>query len=107
MSDSPVPLRRPSGHVAAALLLALATVLMSPALMSPAHSDAAEPSLASTGRMEVNAMEYPWSAIGRVNVGGRGHCTGFVGCRPCLFFSMPSPGAAGGFVRTTDMISKG
>ncbi len=29
-------------------------------------------------RFEVNAMEYPWSAIGRVNVGGRGHCTGFL-----------------------------
>ncbi len=24
----------------------------------------------------VNALEYPWSAIGRLNVGGRGHCTG-------------------------------
>lgn len=23
-------------------------------------------------------MEYPWSAIGRVNAGGRGHCTGFL-----------------------------
>lgn len=32
----------------------------------------------ATGRIEVNAMEYPWSAIGRVNVGGRGHCTGFL-----------------------------
>jgi len=31
-----------------------------------------------TGRIEVDAMEYPWSAIGRVNVGGRGHCTGFL-----------------------------
>jgi protease YdgD len=30
------------------------------------------------GRVEVNAMEYPWSAIGRVNAGGRGHCTGFL-----------------------------
>ncbi len=32
----------------------------------------------ATGRAEVNAMEYPWSAIGRVNAGGRGHCTGFL-----------------------------
>jgi V8-like Glu-specific endopeptidase len=31
-----------------------------------------------TTRLEVNAMEYPWSAIGRVNAGGRGHCTGFL-----------------------------
>src|SRR3546814_8496945 len=23
-------------------------------------------------------MEYPWSAIGRVNAGGRSHCTGFL-----------------------------
>ena len=29
-------------------------------------------------RVEVNAMEYPWSAIGRVNAGGRGQCTGFL-----------------------------
>jgi len=29
-------------------------------------------------RMIVNALEYPWSAIGRVNLGGRGHCTGFL-----------------------------
>ena len=71
MSQSPIPSRRPSGHVAVALLLALATVLV-----SPAHSHEAEPTLAR--RMEVNAMEYPWSAIGRVNVGGRGHCTGFL-----------------------------
>ncbi|MEQ8355940.1 MAG: trypsin-like serine protease [Kiloniellaceae bacterium] len=32
----------------------------------------------SDQRVEVNAMEYPWSAIGRVNAGGRGHCTGFL-----------------------------
>ncbi|MEE8535582.1 MAG: trypsin-like peptidase domain-containing protein, partial [Kiloniellales bacterium] len=35
---------------------------------------AAEPD----GRLIVEAMEYPWSAIGRVNAGGRGHCTGFL-----------------------------
>ncbi|MEE8189256.1 MAG: trypsin-like serine protease [Kiloniellales bacterium] len=39
----------------------------------------------ATGRVEVNAMEYPWSAIGRVNAGGRGHCTGFlIGARQVL-----------------------
>ena len=27
-------------------------------------------------RTIVHAMEYPWSALGRVNAGGRGHCTG-------------------------------
>jgi len=30
------------------------------------------------GRVIVEAMEYPWSAIGRVNAGGRGYCTGFL-----------------------------
>jgi hypothetical protein len=28
------------------------------------------------GRIIVDAMEYPWSALGRVNTGGQGHCTG-------------------------------
>jgi len=28
------------------------------------------------GRMIVEAMEYPWSALGRLNAGGRGFCTG-------------------------------
>ena len=32
----------------------------------------------SDGRVLVEAMEYPWSAIGRVNAGGRGYCTGFL-----------------------------
>lgn len=30
------------------------------------------------GRVEVDAGQYPWSAIGRVNLAGRGHCTGFL-----------------------------
>ncbi len=29
-------------------------------------------------RLEVNARAYPWSPIGRLNAGGRGHCTGFM-----------------------------
>ncbi len=73
MSAFPIPLRRSSGRRAATLLFALAAILA-----SPAGGAVAEPALASTGRLEVNAMEYPWSAIGRVNVGGRGHCTGFL-----------------------------
>ncbi len=36
------------------------------------------PSNAADRRLVVNALEYPWSAIGRVNVGGRGYCTGFL-----------------------------
>lgn len=29
-------------------------------------------------RLEVDARAYPWSPIGRLNAGGRGHCTGFM-----------------------------
>ena len=29
-------------------------------------------------RIVVDALSYPWSAIGRVNVGGHSHCTGFL-----------------------------
>ncbi len=29
-------------------------------------------------RIEVDAHSYPWSPIGRLNAGGRGHCTGFM-----------------------------
>ncbi len=68
-----IPRGRSSGRFVIVLLLALAAVLA-----SPARDATAESALANTGRMEVNAMEYPWSAIGRVNVGGRGHCTGFL-----------------------------
>ncbi len=62
-----------NGRLAAALILAL---IAGSAGSAPAH--AADLALAETGRIEVNAMEYPWSAIGRVNAGGRGHCTGFL-----------------------------
>ena len=31
---------------------------------------------AARRRMVVNAMEYPWSTIGRVNAAGRAHCSG-------------------------------
>jgi len=37
------------------------------------------PSLAAPnfdGRIMVDAMEYPWSALGRVNAGGKSYCTG-------------------------------
>lgn len=80
MSVPLIPRLHWSGQLAALLLLALAAVLA-----TPERGDAAELALASTGRMEVNAMEYPWSAIGRVNAGGRGHCTGFlIGARQVL-----------------------
>jgi V8-like Glu-specific endopeptidase len=51
--------------------LALVAVLL---LSLVAAAQAASPDR----RVEVNAMEYPWSAIGRVNAGGRGHCSGFL-----------------------------
>lgn len=38
----------------------------------------APPVLDRHGRMIVEAMEYPWSALGRVNTGGRGFCTGIL-----------------------------
>lgn len=60
-------------RLAAALILAFVAVTA-----SSAPTQAAELALAETGRIEVNAMEYPWSAIGRINAGGRGHCTGFL-----------------------------
>ncbi len=55
----------------AAALLALA-IFSTLAISGPALAAAPE------RRVEINAMEYPWSAIGRVNAGGRGHCTGFL-----------------------------
>lgn len=42
-------------------------------LTSPAQ---ASQKLAAQKRMVVNAMEYPWSTIGRLNAAGRAHCTG-------------------------------
>jgi V8-like Glu-specific endopeptidase len=32
----------------------------------------------SPSRLEVDATAFPWSPIGRLNIGGRGHCTGFM-----------------------------
>ena len=56
-------------------LASVAAVLFVATLpLFPVPADAATPER----RVEVNAMEYPWSAIGRVNAGGRGHCTGFL-----------------------------
>ena len=44
------------------------------------------------GRVIVEAREYPWSALGRVNTGGRGYCTGILispshvlASAPCLY----------------------
>jgi len=46
---------------------------------TPAHvpqTDSLAPVVDRNGRMVVEAMEYPWSAIGRLNTGGRGFCSG-------------------------------
>lgn len=59
----------PAGALLAALLAGLA---------SAQALELKGPSLAASGRIAVDAMEYPWSAIGRVNTAGRGHCTGFL-----------------------------
>jgi|GEM_PF-1120524 len=50
-----------------------------PLTATPAHmpsSGSLAPVVDRNGRMVVEAMEYPWSAIGRINTGGRGFCTG-------------------------------
>jgi protease YdgD len=59
-----------------ALAAALATFVLS-APPTPVQADSQAASRAD-GRVLVEAMEYPWSAIGRVNAGGRGYCTGFL-----------------------------
>lgn len=59
---------------AARLLLVLAVVAATTFFPLPSAAQLVQPER----RVEVNAMEYPWSAIGRVNAGGRGHCTGFL-----------------------------
>ena len=49
-----------------------------PPVPAPAPPPEAEIILDPHGRMIVEAMEYPWSAIGRINAGGRNHCTGLL-----------------------------
>ncbi len=53
----------------AALLMAVLLTAAPAPVPADLHAD---------GRILVEAMEYPWSAIGRVNAGGRGYCTGFL-----------------------------
>ncbi|MEO3431501.1 trypsin-like serine protease [Pelagibius sp. CAU 1746] len=68
-------------HARALLRLASALSLSALLLAAPPPPVAAAVELrvkAPERRVAVNAMEYPWSAIGRVNAGGRGHCTGFL-----------------------------
>ncbi len=55
-----------------ALLLLLAFLTLFGARASLADQSELE------ARIEVDAHSYPWSPIGRLNAGGRGHCTGFM-----------------------------
>jgi hypothetical protein len=47
-----------------------------PEALPPPVAPTPAPLLDRHGRLIVQAMEYPWSALGRVNAGGRGFCTG-------------------------------
>lgn len=77
---SPVSPRKPGRTALRALCAAVlaAWALVGPGADGPVAKAAARDLTAETGRIEVNAMEYPWSAIGRLNIAGRGHCTGFL-----------------------------
>lgn len=66
--------RRAPGWLGAALALAGLTLLWT--TVTVAQETASTAARLDSERRELNAMEYPWSAIGRVNAGGRGHCTG-------------------------------
>lgn len=96
---------RPAGVRLAALLTVLAVLAacaererLPPPPSPPPQvetSPQVEPSpipLPADGQVIVEAREYPWSALGRVNTGGRGYCTGIlIGPRhvlasaPCLY----------------------
>ena len=47
-----------------------------PGGVTPAGPTAATPAL--NGRLQADAQEYPWSAIGRVNLAGQGFCNGIL-----------------------------
>ena len=61
-----------SSFVKLLCLLALSVFMLGRGL--GVDSSLAAPSF--EGRVMVDAMEYPWSALGRVNAGGKGYCTG-------------------------------
>ncbi len=67
--------------LAAALLFACAPQeMVAPPAPAPEVQPVAPPPPAppADGRVVVEAGEYPWSAVGRVNTGGRGYCTGIL-----------------------------
>jgi protease YdgD len=74
------------------LLFACAPKEKIPPPPAPEAVPAPPPVLPADGRLLVEAGEYPWSAVGRVNTGGRGHCTGILvgpsqvlATAPCLY----------------------
>jgi len=88
--DRPLVLRRSrksliagAGFAALAALAGCAPSAPPPPATPPVEAPAAPPPPVPLpevfdveGRMIVEAMEYPWSALGRLNTGGRGFCTG-------------------------------
>jgi len=71
-------LRKRHPQLLAESVRALGFALWALAALASSPSRAETPTFhADSGRrIAVNAMEYPWSAIGRLNTGGKGFCTG-------------------------------
>jgi V8-like Glu-specific endopeptidase len=82
--------------VVVALLTACAERERPPPTVEPVPQAAPAPiPFPPDGRVIVEAREYPWSALGRVNTGGRGYCTGILisashvlASAPCLYNSI-------------------
>ena len=63
------------------LVAACAAQQQQPAPTPPAEQPASPPAAerpSLSGRMIADAQEYPWSALGRVNLAGQGFCTGIL-----------------------------
>src|SRR3546814_9028640 len=61
------------------LLLLLLQACAAPPPPAPSTSPPAPPTAEAAalgGRMTADAQEYPWSALGRLNLAGQGFCTG-------------------------------
>jgi V8-like Glu-specific endopeptidase len=71
-----------AGLAAALLLLLQACAARPPAQIESGSDQPASPQPAETpalgGRLQADAHEYPWSALGRVNLAGQGFCTGIL-----------------------------
>src|SRR5438445_680717 len=58
------------GRSSMAVMKMLAKILLAALVLLPTADSHANP------RLRVEAMEYPWSTVGRINVAGRQYCTG-------------------------------